>query len=107
AGFTTPIGLFELDVIPFGMKKSPAEFQRAMDSCFAVEANAVCYIDDIVICGQDFDSVVQRVKLQCMNTGFYLRLGRSEWFKDEVKSLGHVIGQTGIKVQASTSWRQS
>ncbi|EZG42850.1 Gag-pol polyprotein, partial [Gregarina niphandrodes] len=63
--FITPIGLFEFNVIPFGIKNSPAEFQRAMDSCFAplLGDNAFCYIDDIVICGKDFEGVIQRVKL--------------------------------------------
>ncbi|EZG49000.1 putative retrovirus polyprotein [Gregarina niphandrodes] len=98
--FITPIGLFE----SIRHKNSPAEFQRSIDSCFAplLGENAFCYIDDIVICGQDFDSAPQRVKLlleQCRKTGFYLRLDKSEWFKDEVKYLGHVVGQTGIKVQ--------
>ncbi|EZG42639.1 putative polymerase polyprotein, partial [Gregarina niphandrodes] len=32
--FITPTGLFEFNVIPFGIKNSPAEFQRAMDACF-------------------------------------------------------------------------
>ncbi|EZG43476.1 RNA-directed DNA polymerase [Gregarina niphandrodes] len=108
AAFITPTGLFEFNIIPLGIKNSPAEFQRAMDSCFAplLGENAFCYIDDIVICGQDFDSVLRRVELfleQCRKTGFYLRLDKSEWFKDEVKYLGHVVGRTGIKVQEKKS----
>ncbi|EZG42848.1 Gag-pol polyprotein [Gregarina niphandrodes] len=79
-----------------------------MDSCFAplLGDNAFCYIDDIVICGKDFEGVIQRVKLfleQCRKTGFYLRLDKSEWFKNEVKYLGHVVGQHGIKVQEKKS----
>ncbi|EZG43184.1 RNA-directed DNA polymerase [Gregarina niphandrodes] len=71
--FISPTGLFAFNVVPFGIKNSPAEFQRAIDSCFAplLGENAFCYIDDIVICGQDFDSVLRRVKLfleQCRKT---------------------------------------
>ncbi|EZG58109.1 RNA-directed DNA polymerase, partial [Gregarina niphandrodes] len=32
--FITPFGLFEFNVIPFGIKNSPAEFQHAMDMVF-------------------------------------------------------------------------
>ncbi|EZG42951.1 pol protein, partial [Gregarina niphandrodes] len=86
--FITPTGLFEFNVIPFGIKNSPAEFQRAMESSFAplLGENAFAHIDNIVICGQDFHSVLQRVKLspeQCRKPGFYLRMDGGGWFKDE------------------------
>ncbi|EZG42664.1 putative enzymatic polyprotein [Gregarina niphandrodes] len=102
--FITPIGLFEFNVIPFGVKNSPAEFQRAMDACFEplLGDDAFCYMDDIVICGDDFESVLAKVELflqQCRKSGFYLRLDKSEWFKHQVKYLGHVVGTDGIKVQ--------
>ncbi|EZG56544.1 putative enzymatic polyprotein, partial [Gregarina niphandrodes] len=102
--FITPIGLFEFNVIPFGVKNSPAEFQRAMDACFEplLGDDAFCYIDGIVICGDDFESVLAKVELflkQCRKTGFYLRLDKSEWFKHQVKYLGRVVGTDGIKVQ--------
>lgn len=44
-------GTFEFNVIPFGIKNSPGEFQRAMDWLFSClrEAGVLCYIDDIII----------------------------------------------------------
>ena len=102
--FVTPFGTFEFNVIPFGIKNSPPEFQRAMDLTFAplLGDNAFVYIDDIVICGDEFEDVMVRIRSLlelCRKGGFYLRLDKSEWLKDEVRYLGHVVGRNGIKVQ--------
>ncbi|EZG42707.1 putative polymerase polyprotein [Gregarina niphandrodes] len=48
--FVTPFGLLEFNVIPFGTKNSPAEFQRAMDMVFEMlDDRTLCYINDIII----------------------------------------------------------
>lgn len=47
--FVTPSGMFEFNVVPFGIKNSPGEFQRAMDSTFKKQLgkNCLCYIDHL------------------------------------------------------------
>lgn len=102
--FVTPFGTFEFNVVPFGIKNSPSEFQRAMDMAFApiLGDQAFVYIDDIVLCGDTFEEVyalVKRILELCRDSGFYLRLDKSEWFKTEVKYLGHNVGTDGISVQ--------
>ncbi|EZG43052.1 RNA-directed DNA polymerase [Gregarina niphandrodes] len=103
--FITPIGLFEFNVVPFGIKNSPAGFQRAMDTCFApmLSDDVFCYIDDVTICGNDPREILEQLRTflgLCRGTGFYLRLDKSEWFKPEVAYLGHWVGSDGIRVQA-------
>ena len=48
--FTTPFGLFQFKVIPFGLQGAPATFQRLMD-CFirGLDGSAAAYLDDMVI----------------------------------------------------------
>ena len=102
--FITPFGLYEFNIIPFGIKNSPAEFQRAMDQAFApiLGENAFCYVDDIVFCGNTYEELFKSLDqflLLCRSSAFYLRLDKSEWFKDKVNYLGHVVGKHGINVQ--------
>lgn len=75
-----------------------------MDTAFrdVLGTNVFCYIDDIVICGgteQEILNTTKRVLELCRSSGFYLRLDKSEWLKEEVKYLGHVVGRHGIKIQ--------
>ena len=48
--FTTPFGLFQFRVMPFGLQGAPATFQRLMDKVLqGLEDYAAAYIDDMVI----------------------------------------------------------
>ena len=48
--FTTPIGLFEFNVMPFGLHNAPATFQRMMNEALQeCQDFAKAYIDDVVI----------------------------------------------------------
>jgi len=49
SAFVTPYGLFQFEVMPFGMKTSPATFARLMDNVMNEYPHAVAYFDDIVI----------------------------------------------------------
>ncbi|EZG43249.1 RNA-directed DNA polymerase [Gregarina niphandrodes] len=62
--FITPFGLFEFNVTPFGLKNSPAEFQRAMDMVFeeVLDDRTLCYIDDIIIATDTVPEMMQRLE---------------------------------------------
>ena len=55
--FTTSQGLFEFNVMPFGLCNAPATFQRLMDSVLAGLQWTAClvYMDDIIIPGKTFE----------------------------------------------------
>jgi len=54
--FTTPFGLFEFEVMPFGLHNAPASFQRminhVLSDCWSF---ARAYIDDIVIFSRSWE----------------------------------------------------
>ena len=55
--FCTQDGLFEFNVMPFGLCNAPATFQRLMDCVLASLqwSNCLVYIDDIIIMGRSLD----------------------------------------------------
>ncbi|KYO49191.1 hypothetical protein Y1Q_0005003 [Alligator mississippiensis] len=56
SAFTTPVGLYEFTVLPFGMRNSPTTFQRLINNLLhGCEQFTMAYIDDITIYSQDFE----------------------------------------------------
>ena len=48
--FTTPRGLYQFRVMPFGLSGAPATFQRMMDDMIrGLQSSVAVYLDDIVI----------------------------------------------------------
>ena len=54
--FSTPGGLYQYTVLPFGVHGAPATFQRMMDQLLRPhQAYATAYIDDIIIYSHSWD----------------------------------------------------
>ncbi|CAM5075798.1 unnamed protein product [Natator depressus] len=50
SAFTTHVGLYEFNVLPFGLRNVPATFQRLVDGLLAGLGDyAVTYLDDVAI----------------------------------------------------------
>ena len=96
---TTSKGLFCYNRLAFGITSSPAIFQRAMDHVLQGLSNVHCYLDDILITGQDrmhhlknLDAVLGRLE----DFGLRLKKEKCEFFKDSLEYLGHVIDAQGL-----------
>ena len=95
-------GAFEFNVLPFGIKNSPSEYQRAMDLIFGdlYGKGVLCYVDDIVIYARTLEEAMrlfEEVLIRCTRAGLYLKLKKSELIKPAVTLLGHIVSETGIK----------
>ena len=95
-------GLYEFNVLPFGIKTCPSMFQRALDATIgSLESkNVLCYLDDIVIAADDIDTLLRltdEVLTLCEEAGFQLRPDKCEWVHREVKLLGFIVNKNGIK----------
>ena len=101
--FTVPgRGLYQWKVMPFGLHSAPATFQRALDRVLGadLEPHAFAYLDDIIITAatleQHFDvlrEVLKRLRDACLR----INPEKCEFFKDEVKYLGHLVTREGIR----------
>ena len=99
--FCTTEGLFQFNVMPFGLCNAPATFQRLMDLVLSGLLGPTClvYIDDIVIFGRDFldhlkglQSVLQRIR----EAGMKVKPSKCTLLRKQVTFLGHVVSEKGI-----------
>lgn len=96
---TTSKGLFCYNRLAFGITSAPAVFQRAMDQVLQGLPNVHCYLDDILVSGQDraqhlrnLDAVLGRLE----EFGLRVQKEKCEFFKDSLEYLGHVIDAQGL-----------
>ncbi|XP_033212210.1 uncharacterized protein LOC117169812 [Belonocnema kinseyi] len=100
--FSTPEGYFEFNRMPFGLKNSPATFQRMMDNALRGLVGKKCfvYLDDIVVFGSTLEehnenlvSLFDRLR----ETGLKLQPDKCEYLRPEFKYLGHLLTEDGVK----------
>ena len=100
--FISHAGLFRFRVMPFGLTNAPATFQRLMDlvlgrlkwSC------ALVYLDDIIVYSSSFDDHLRHLELvlqQLECSGLTLKIDKCNFCKTQLKYLGHVVSQDGIR----------
>lgn len=112
--FNTHIGKYEWRVLPFGLCNAPAIFQATMNRVFAAQLNRfVCvYLDDILIYSRTEAEHLKhlRIVLDVLRQHHYkAKLAKCEFFKQELKFLGHIVSSEGIKpdpakVQVVNDW---
>ena len=102
--FNTPFGSFEFLVLPFGLSNAPSTFQRLMNSIFhdfIKEGFVVVYLDDLLVFSkthEDHLSHLSRVLSRLREHKLYAKLSKCEFFANELRYLGHIVGRDGIKV---------
>ena len=104
--FTVPNGHFEFLRLPFGLKNSPATFQRVMDNILKEYLNKFClvYMDDIIIFSKSQNEHLQHISAIFKKMREYnlkVQLDKSEFLRKDVEFLGHIITPDGIKPNPS------
>ena len=100
--FITHKGLYEFNVMPYGLTNAPATFQRLMDIVLAGLKWQSClvYIDDIVIYSPTFEQHLTDLKnvFQALReANLTLKASKCYFCRKEMKYLGHIITQNGIR----------
>ena len=99
--FTSHYGLLESLHMPMGLKAAGAMFQQLMEIALAGLQWISCliYLDDVIVFGKDFDEHLHRlaeVLQRFREAGLKLKPAKCEFFRKEVKFLGHVINAEGV-----------
>ena len=101
--FTTQYGLYEYNVMPFGLKNAPATFQRAMDRMLReyLDEFVTVYIDDILIYSRTFKEHMEHIRKVLEKLRKFhvkVKLKKCRFCEEEIKYLGHLVGRNGLKV---------
>ncbi|UYV63976.1 hypothetical protein LAZ67_2006231, partial [Cordylochernes scorpioides] len=96
--FITPDGLYEFNVMPFGLCNAPATFERMIDNVLRGLKwdMCLCYLDDIVVYGSTFKEHLTRLYkvLRCIQqAGLCLNYKRCNFASRQITILGHVINE--------------
>ena len=98
--FITDQGLFEWTRMTFGFSNAPATFQRAMDRIFQGLDFVVIYLDDVIICSKTEKEHMKHLKIifdRIRQFKLKLRLIKCKFFQREIKYLGMIVNEKGIK----------
>ncbi len=100
--FSTPMGLFEANRMPFGLQNAPSTFQRLMTCCFGDLnfTHLLIYLDDLIIFSKTFDEHLERLQLvfdRLQRHGLKLKPSKCQLLRKEVQYLGHLVSAEGVR----------
>ena len=111
-----PLGFWQCECMPFGLTNAPATFQRLMESCLGeLHLNwCIIYLDDIIVFSRTPEEHIHRLRAvfeKLKAAGLKLKPSKCDFFKKEIKYLGHVVSEQGVstdpdKIKAVTEWPQ-
>ena len=109
-----PLGFYECNRMAFGLTNAPATFQRLMESCMGELHLKECliFLDDILIFSKNVEEHIKRLEgvfQRLEKHNLKLKPSKCEFFMTEVKYLGHVVSEQGIrtdpdKTEALKTW---
>lgn len=101
--FVTQTGHYDWTCLPFGLKTSPAIFQRILRNILKkndLDKFSVNYIDDILIFLKSFDEHIKHLNkliTAVKKEGFKFSLSKCNFASHEVKYLGYIIENNNIR----------
>ena len=112
--FVTKSGLYEFNVLPFGLTNAASTFERCMESVLRGCQWKTCliYLDDVIVFSRSFTEHIQRLsevleKLQ--DAGLKLKPSKCHFFQKSVVFLGHLVSNHGVttdpaKIEVLQQW---
>lgn len=114
SAFVVPGGLYEFQVMPFGLCNAPSTFERLMENILVGLQWKILlvYLDDVIVFGSTIPEMIARLEMvlqRLRNANLKLKPKKCNLFQKEVLYLGHVVSAEGVKtdptkVEAVKSW---
>ena len=114
SGFAVKSGLYEWNIMSFGLCNAPSTFERLMER--VLEGlhweTLLVYLDDIIVWGRTLSEAVARLETvlqRLRSAGLKAKPSKCDLFKTSVHYLGHVVSPDGVatepeKVAAVKEW---
>ena len=103
--FTTPFGLFQFTVMPFGLQGAPSTFQRMMDTLIrGMEGYASAYIDDVAVyssCWREHIDHLRNLFLRLRRANLKVKPSKCQCAMFECVYLWHVVGKGTVRLESS------
>lgn len=98
--FNTPFGRFKFLRLPFGINAAPEMFHGEMLRLFGDIQGLIIYIDDFLIHAsseEEHNKILSEVLVRARNVGVKFNRTKSKIGLSEVKFIGHVFNEQGVK----------
>lgn len=99
---TTPFGLFEYLVMPFGPKNAGQTFQRFLQGIFNDLDYAACYVDDICVASSNEKEHIEHLREvfgRLRKHGLIINVDKCQLGRSSVNFLGYQLSGTGVNMQ--------
>lgn len=97
-------GLWQMKVVPFGMRNSAQAMQRLVDRLFGGEIGIFTYLDDIIIVTETFEEQVRLLELvhkRLTVANLTINLEKCQFFRASLKYLGFIVDSKGLHTDPS------
>jgi len=87
--------------LPFGLKNAPADFSRVMHQNFGDLQYVQIYLDDITIHSKTFNEHLEHIDVvfsRLAEMNIRINLKKCTWCRKEVKVLGFLISENGVRI---------
>lgn len=94
-------GLMKYNRLVYGLSSSPGIFQKLMENMLKNVPSVMVFYDDILIKSRDLESHLQSINqvLSILgNNGMKIKKSKCEFLSTEVKYLGFIIDESGVRV---------
>ncbi|SPC67498.1 uncharacterized protein UHOD_11759 [Ustilago sp. UG-2017b] len=112
--FHTRYGLFQYNVMPFGLANAPASFQHLMNDTFKdmLDRSLIIYLDDLLIYSSTLEQHqghVSAILARLRQAGLYAKAEKCQFSTSQTEFLGFVVSDQGVsmdpsKTEVITNW---